>query len=226
MLFEHNKVKIVNLIEPKFHKTKRTWNKDMFSMEANLMETKRGGTKKFVKIIFNIRKWRRWFMKRGSKRIKMIGYINFSISTRQRRYYVIKYLNIKKANIIVGRLVAMIPTTRWDLGWWFTTHHIKLQEKEVYLVEVEFESCAQLVEMVCKGMPSKGVLVDEGKQMNVMTIFTMETLGLWCDCHSKCSLRIDNKIKLENFITIINISILGIIITLDSKSFGVKLKML
>jgi hypothetical protein len=43
---------------------------------------------------------------------------------------------------------------------------------------VEFESCAPLVEMVCKGMPSKGVLVDEGKEMNVITIFTMETLGL------------------------------------------------
>ncbi len=69
--------------------------------------------------------------------------------------------------------------------------------------------------MVCKGMPSKGVLVDEGKEMNVMTIFTMETLGLWCDCHSKCNLRIDNKIKLERVIIVISISIVGIIITLD-----------
>ncbi len=111
----------------------------------------------------------------------------------------------------------MIPTTRWNLQWWLTTHHIKLQEKEVYLVKVEFDSCAPLVEMVYRGMPSKGVLVDEGKEMNVMTIFTIETLGLWCDYHSKCNLRINNnkKIKLERLITTISISIRGIIIIMD-----------
>ncbi len=46
------------------------------------------------------------------------------------------------------------------------------------MVKVEFDSCAPLVEMVYKGMPAKDVLVHEEKKMNVMTIFTMETLGL------------------------------------------------
>jgi hypothetical protein len=46
---KHEKTKIVNLIEPKFRKTKGTWNEDVFFVEANLMVAKRGRNEETTK---------------------------------------------------------------------------------------------------------------------------------------------------------------------------------
>lgn len=64
-------------------------------------------------------------------------------------------------------------------------------------MEAEFDSCAPLVEVVCHGIPLKGILVDGGAKMNVMIVSTMETLGLQCDHQSKCNLRMVNKERVK-----------------------------
>ncbi len=104
----------------------------------------------------------------------------------------------KKANITVGQLVAMFPIIKQDLQRGLNAHCIKTShKKEVHLVEV-----------VCHGILLKGILVDGRIRMNVMTISTMETLGLQCDCLSKCNLHMANKerVKLKRVITTFNIS--------------------
>jgi len=70
MSFEHEKVKMVNLIEQEFHKTKGAWNENVFSIETNLMVAKKGRVKKSLRKIHNTRKWRKWHKKKGNEIIK------------------------------------------------------------------------------------------------------------------------------------------------------------
>jgi hypothetical protein len=90
-------------------------------------------------------------------------------------------------------------------------------EKEVHLVEAKFTSCAPLVEAVFHGIPLKGILVDGGAGVNVVTISKMEILGLQCDRQSKCNLWMANKerVKPKRVITTINILVLKVTTTLD-----------
>ncbi len=104
---------------------------------------------------------------------------DFSNFAEQMQYFVVVNLSTKKVDIIVGQLVAMFPTIRRDLWWRLNAHCIKAShEKEVHLVEVKFDWCAPLVDVVCHEIPLKGILMDGGAGMNVMIISTMETLGL------------------------------------------------
>jgi hypothetical protein len=129
---------------------------------------------------------------------RWLGMQDFSIFAGQMPYFVIANLNTKKVDITMGQLVAMFPTIRWNLWRRLNAHCIKtLQEKEVHLVEIEFDSCAPLFEVVCHWIPLKGILVDGGARMNVMIVSTMETLGLQCDRQSKCNLRMVNKEKVK-----------------------------
>jgi len=84
-------------------------------------------------------------------------------------------------------------------------------------VEAKFDSCAPLVEVVCHGIPLKGILMDGGAGMNVLIVSTMETLGLQCDRQSKCSLRMVNKerVKPKKVITAVSILVLKVTTTLD-----------
>lgn len=125
--------------------------------------------------------------KRNNQR--WLGMEDFSISTRQKPYLVIKDLNTRKVDITIGQLVVMIPKAKRDLWWRLSAHHIKPQEKEVHSIKAEIDSSALLVEVVCKGIPLNGVYVNGGTRMNVMMIATMETFGLWCDHQSKYNLR-------------------------------------
>jgi hypothetical protein len=49
MSFEHEKTKVVNLIEPEFQKTKGAQNEDVFLAEADLMVAKRGRSEETTK---------------------------------------------------------------------------------------------------------------------------------------------------------------------------------
>jgi hypothetical protein len=107
---------------------------------------------------------------------------NFSILVGQMPYFVITNLSTKKVDITVGQLVAMFLIIKQNLQRKLSAHCIKTSyEKEDHLVETKFDSCAPLVEVVCHGIPLKGILVDGRTGMNVMTISIMETLGLQCD---------------------------------------------
>jgi hypothetical protein len=116
------------------------------------------------------------------KHQRWLGMQDFSIFARQMPYSMITNLSTKKVDIIMAQLVTMFLTLRWDLQWGLSAHHIKtLHEKEVHLVEAEFNSCAPLVEAVCHEIPLKGILVDRRARVNVMIVSTMKTLGLQCN---------------------------------------------
>lgn len=183
MSFEHEKMKTLNLIELGFQKTKGARNENVFVAEANLMAVKKGRGEETTKENSQHKKMKEMAREKGKwKSQRWLGMQDFSIFAGQMPYFVIVNLSTKKVDITVGQLVDMFPTIRWDLWRRLSAHYIKaLHKKHVHLVEAEFDSCAPLVEVICHGIPLKGILVDGGVGMNVMIVSTMETLGLQCD---------------------------------------------
>lgn len=73
------------------------------------------------------------------------------------------------------------------------------------------------MEVVCKGILLKGVLVDGRIGTNVMMNFTMEILGLRYGQQSKVKLKManNNRVKPEGIVMVVSILVFGIITTLD-----------
>lgn len=111
----------------------------------------------------------------------------------------------------------MFPIARRELWQGFNAHCIIPQGKELHSVEAKFDSRTPLMEVVCKGISLKGVLVDGRIGTNVMTNFTMEILGLWYGQQSKVKLKMatNNKVKSKGVVMAVSISVFGIITTLD-----------
>lgn len=130
MSFEHEKRNTMNIIEPKFWKIKKIWN--VFRVEIDFMVTKKGRNEKTMEKKFQHKKMKEMAHEKGNEKINGgLGMHDFSIFAEQMPYPMIENLNTKKANIIMGQLIAMFPTTKQDLWQRFSAHCIKAtQEKK------------------------------------------------------------------------------------------------
>ncbi len=105
---------------------------DCIRVEIDFMVTKKGRNEKTMEKKLQHKKMKEMAHGKGNEKIKGgLGTHDFSIFAKQMPYPMIENLNAKKANIIVGQLITMYPTTRQDLWQRFSAHHIKVaQEKK------------------------------------------------------------------------------------------------
>ena len=82
----------------------------------------------------------------------------------------------EKADITIGQLVAMVPSVRKELKKGLSAHKVPsiLPSLNTIAVQQEYDP---IIDVGCNGSMLRGVLVDGGAGVNVMTIPTMRLLG-------------------------------------------------
>ncbi len=83
----------------------------------------------------------------------------------------------QKADITIGQLVAMVPSARRELRKGLSTPKVPKVPSPLNAIAAERE-CDLIINVQCNESVLRGVLVDGGARVNVMTIPTMKYLGL------------------------------------------------
>ena len=86
-------------------------------------------------------------------------------------------MGVKKANIIIRQLVAMIPSVRKNLRNGLSAYKVPLISQTLNTITVQQEY-DPIMDVGCNGSTLGGVLVDGGAGVNVMTIPAMKYIGL------------------------------------------------
>jgi hypothetical protein len=88
-----------------------------------------------------------------------------------------KDVGSQKADITIGQLVAMVPSARRELRKGLSTPKVPKVPSPLNAIAAERE-CDLIINVQCNESVLRGVLVDGGARVNVMTIPTMKYLGL------------------------------------------------
>ncbi len=111
---------------------------------------------------------------------RRFGFQDFPISRDSGPYSVMTDVGSQKANIIVEQLVAMVPSARRELRKWLSTPKVPKVPTPLNAIAAERE-CDPIIDVQCNRSVLRGVLVDGGAAVNVMTIPAMRYLGLKID---------------------------------------------
>jgi len=104
----------------------------------------------------------------------------------------VKDVRLLKADITIGQLVVMVPSVRRELRKGLSTPKVPKVPTPLNAIAVERE-CDPIIDVQCNGSLLRGVLVDGGVGVNVMTIPAMRYLGLKIDRLASVTLKIVNK---------------------------------
>jgi len=129
---------------------------------------------------------------------------------------VVKDVGSQKADITIGQLVAMVPSTRRELRKRLSTPKVPKVSTPLNAIATERE-CDPIIDVQCNGLVLRGVLVDGGAGVNVMTIPAMRYLGLKIDRLALVTLKMANKrvVRPEGVISNVVITIMRISTIVD-----------
>ncbi len=104
----------------------------------------------------------------------------------------VKDVGTQKANITIGQLVAMVLLARRELRKGLSTPKVPKVPTPLNAITTEHE-CDPIINVQCNGSVLRGVLVDGGAIVNVMTNPAMRYLGLKIDRPVSLTLKMANK---------------------------------
>ncbi len=123
---------------------------------------------------------------------RRFGFQDFLISRDSGPYSMVTDVGSQKANITIGQLVAMVPSTRRELRKGLSTPKVPKVPTPLNAIAAERE-CDPIIDVQCNGSVLRRVLVDGGAGVNVMTIPAMRYLGLKIDRPASVTLKMANK---------------------------------
>jgi len=123
---------------------------------------------------------------------RRFGFQDFPISRDSSFYLVVKDVGSQKADITIGQLVAMVPSARRELRKGLSTPKIPKVPTPLNAIIAE-RACDPIIDVQCNGSVLRGILVDGGAGINVMTIPAMKYLGLKIDKPALVTLKMTNK---------------------------------
>ena len=125
-------------------------------------------------------------------------------------------MGVKKADITIGRLVAMVPSVRKELKKGLSAHKVPSIPQTLNTIAVQQEYDL-IIDVRYNGSMLRGVLVDGGAGVNVMTIPAMRYIGLEIERPSSITLKMANKriCKPQGMISNVCINVLGISTAVD-----------
>ncbi|KAH8932644.1 hypothetical protein BDL97_19G084500 [Sphagnum fallax] len=149
-------------------------------------------------------------------RRRRFGFQDFPISRNSGSYSVVKDVGSQKADITIGQLVAMVPSARRELRKGLSTPKVPKVPTPLNAIVAERE-CDPIIDVQCNGSVLRGVLVDGGAGVNVMTIPAMRYLGLKIDRPASVTLKMANKriVKLERVISNVVITVMRVSTIVD-----------
>jgi hypothetical protein len=129
---------------------------------------------------------------------------------------VVKDVGSQKADITIGKLVAMVPSARRELRKGLSTPRVPRVPTPLNAIVVERE-CNPIIDVQCNGLVLHGVLVDGGVGINVMTIPAMRYLGLKIDRPAWVTLKMANKrvVRREGVISNVVITVMRVFTIVD-----------
>ena len=116
----------------------------------------------------------------------------FQFQKTQSSYSILDDMGVKKADITIGQLVAMYPSVRKELRKGLSAHKIPSIPQTFNTIAVQ-QKYDPIIDVGCNGSMLRGVLVDGGTGVNVMTIPTMRYIGLEIERPSSITLKMTNK---------------------------------
>ncbi len=122
----------------------------------------------------------------------------------------------EKADITNGQLVAMVPSARKELRKGLSTPKVPKVPSPLNAIIAERE-CDPIIDVQCNGSMLRGVLVDGGAIVNVMTIPAMSYLGLKIDRPASVTLKMANKrfVRLKGVINNVAITMMKVSTIVD-----------
>jgi len=117
---------------------------------------------------------------------------DFLISRDFGPYSVVKDVGSQKADITIGQLVAMVPSTQRELRKGLSTSKVPKVPTPLNAIAAKRE-CDPIIDVKCNGSVLCGMLVDGRAGVNVMIILTMRYLGLKIDRLASVTLKMANK---------------------------------
>ena len=149
-------------------------------------------------------------------RRRWLGFHDFSISKNQDSFSILDNMEVKKTDITIRQLVAMVPSVRKELKKNLSAHKVPSisQSLNTIVVQQEYDPT---IDVGYNGSMLRGVLVDGGAGVNVMTIPAMRYLGLEIERPSSITLKMTNKkiCKPQGMISNVCINVLGISTAVD-----------
>jgi len=144
------------------------------------------------------------------------GFQDFPISKYFGLYSVVKDVGLQKADITIGPLVAMVSSARRELKKGLLAPKVPKAPTPLNVVTTERE-CDPIIDVQCNGSVLRGVLVDGGAKVNVMTILAMRYLGLKIDRPTSITLKMANKqvVRPERVISNVVIVVMGVSTIMD-----------
>jgi hypothetical protein len=125
-------------------------------------------------------------------RRRRFGFEDFPIFGDSGPYSVVKDVGSQRADITIGQLVAMVPSVQRELRKGLSTPKVPKVPTPLNAIAIERE-CDPIIDVQCNGSVLRGVLVDGGAGVNVMTIHAMRYLGLKIDRPALVTLKMANK---------------------------------
>jgi hypothetical protein len=128
----------------------------------------------------------------------------------------VKDVGLQKANITIGHLVAIVPSARREFRNGLLTPKVPKVPTLLNAIAAEHE-CDLNIDLQCNGSVLRGVLVDGGGGVNVMTIPVMKYLGLRIDRLALITLKMVNKrvVRREGIINSVVIIIMKVSTIVD-----------
>ena len=125
-------------------------------------------------------------------------------------------MGVKKADITIGQLVAMVPSVRKELKKGLSAHKVPSIPQTLNTIAVQQEYDL-IIDVRYNGSMLRGVLVDGGAGVNVMTIPVKRYIGLEIERLSSITLKMANKriCKPQGMISNVCINVLGISTAID-----------
>jgi len=129
---------------------------------------------------------------------------------------VVKDVGTQKADITIRQLVAMVPSARKELRKGLSTPKVPKVHTPLNAITTECK-CDPIMDVQCNGWVLRGVLVDGGVGVNVMTIPAMRYLGLKIDKSASITLKMANKrvVRLKEVISNVVIIIMRVSTIVD-----------
>ncbi len=167
----------------------------------------------------NIKRFKEMARARKEKkknRRRRFGFQDFPISKNYGPYSVVKDVGSQKADIIIGQLVAMVPSAQKDLRKGLLTPKIPKVPTPLNAIAAKCE-CDSIIDVQCNGSVLRGVLVDGRAGVNVMTIPAIRYLGLKIDKPASVTLKMANKrvVRLEGVINNVVITVMRVSTIVD-----------
>ncbi len=149
-------------------------------------------------------------------RRRRFGFQDFPISRDSGPYSVVKDVGSLKADITIGQLVAMVPSARRELKKGLSTPKVPKVPTPLNAIAAERE-CDPIIDVQCNGSVLRGVLVDGGAGVNVMTIPAMRYLRLKIDRPASVTLKMANKrvVRPEGVISNVVITVMRVSTIVD-----------